>query len=290
MRNKSNWSVCARMPKRAFTLIELLVVIAIIAILAAMLLPALGKAKEKAKQINCVSNFKQWGLACQLYANDNEDSVPRDGMSAAGTYSPGGSGDHADPNAWFNAMPSLVGEKTLIQYYNDVSDGTANYQRFPFPGGRGKIFHCPSAKMSAAEAGTINNQGAEGFFSYAMNIDLKRVSTVGGGYANSDAAPYPKMPKLSTIKRQVDTVLMFDFVFNPNTEIVNGSPQFNSVNPAGRWRSFANRHNKGGAIAFLDGHAAWWRTSIVTNAAGGGSTELAGSPLIWNPPFREARP
>ncbi|MEI3003190.1 MAG: type II secretion system protein [Victivallales bacterium] len=67
-----------------FSLIELLIVTAIIAILAAMLLPALNKARQKAYTINCVNNFKQVGISMSFYLNDNDEMFPRYGTSEGG--------------------------------------------------------------------------------------------------------------------------------------------------------------------------------------------------------------
>jgi prepilin-type N-terminal cleavage/methylation domain-containing protein len=280
--NKKTKFVCG------FTLIELLVVIAIIAILAAMLLPALAKAKEKAKQASCMSSLRQWGIAIQMYANDNADRLPRDGMNTSGIY---GAGDSKQENAWFNLLPELVAERALSNYTATATSGAGaaakNSEIVPFPGGKGKIFQCAGARLSSGDFSTLDTtgSGADGFFSFAMNIDLKKQDST----ANY---PYPQMPKLTNIPKPTDTVFLFDGVFSPSAEVVNGSPQYNSVNPAGRWRSFASRHSQGGDIVFLEGHVGYYKTSVVQagGTATGTATEFAGSPIIWNPPYRVLKP
>src|ERR1051326_4586587 len=85
--------------ERAFTLIELLVVIAIIAILASLLLPSLHRASQTAKATACLNNLRQWGLATQLFAGENEDFLPKDGTPNGTSLTEG----------WDNDLPRVLG-------------------------------------------------------------------------------------------------------------------------------------------------------------------------------------
>jgi prepilin-type N-terminal cleavage/methylation domain-containing protein len=273
-------------PKRAFTLIELLVVIAIIAILAGLLLPVLARAKAKAKRANCISNLHQWSLSQQIYSGDNLDGIPHDGMGQnefyyGNVYQGVQTGHPTDLTAWFNLLPQNVAELRLVDYFNSPGGNTRT--KMPFPGGKGKMWECPSAFMSDSDyallQGAAGGAGGEGgFFSYEYNIDLKRPGATPSG------TTWPAMPKTSSLNHASGTVQMFCCAFS-YSEPVNGSPQYNSVNPANRFKNIASRHETGTVLSFFDGHAAWFKDSYVTNGASG-STEGPAPDIFWNPNYR----
>jgi prepilin-type N-terminal cleavage/methylation domain-containing protein/prepilin-type processing-associated H-X9-DG protein len=283
-----------------FTLIELLVVIAIIAILAALLLPALAAAKRKAYTVQCLSNMRQWGLALQIYASQNDDQIPRDGTDMGGSYSPYTSapsgwnspGSPLDTAAWFNALPPAVGEKPLSFYYNAAG---ANYQmKFPFPGnGVGKMWMCPAIQLGAADSSLFLDGGQFGFFSYVMDLDLKLKSSIANGVADSasgagNSYAWPTMPKLSSMRNASAQVLLTEFCFSPSLENWTGasSPQMGCF-PASRWTYFVKRHSNGGNLVFLDGPSSWFLYDYVFNpdppAGTQGRGEKLNDDIWWNP-------
>jgi prepilin-type N-terminal cleavage/methylation domain-containing protein/prepilin-type processing-associated H-X9-DG protein len=218
-----------RKPNAGFTLIELLVVIAIIAILAAMLLPALAKARTKAQGISCLNNLKQLQLAWQMYAQDSNDSVPASFGSTFNT--------NTWVTGWINWGDGVpVGATTNTSYLIDGQLG-------PYTARTIGIFKCPADKM-------LNNRGLPRVRSVSMNCF---VGDYKGTMANSSESAYRIFLKLTqfTVPGPAMTWVLMD----EHPDSINDGLFYMYLSRQ-QWDDVpASYHNGAGGLSFADGHA-----------------------------------
>lgn len=250
-----------------FTLIELLVVIAIIAILAAMLLPALTRAKQKAHQITCVSNLKQLSLAWIMYADDNNQELPPNYSTTAGSPT------KAWIRGWLSWAPNNT-DNTNKLFLTDPQYALLA----PYSVRSAGIYKCPGDRMPCALGDRVR--------SYAMNNMMNGK----GGLSYLNQRPGQQYRIYKKLTHITDPAPVNAWVFiEEHADSINDGFFWVNMFSTTRWADIpASYHGRSGALAFADGHAEiklWSDASIagrpVTQRSYGQGSAAGGEDLIW---------